>query len=314
VTAPGHGELRSEPLPDPLPNQVLVRALFGAVSRGTESLVFRGKVPASESLRMRCPHQVGEFPGPVKYGYANVGRVVLGPADLEGCTVFCLYPHQTAYVVDRDAVVVVPEAVPPERAVLAANLETAVNALWDARPLLGDRVSVVGAGVLGCLLSRLLGRLPGAEVELIDVRPERAAVAAALGVTFRHADAATPERDLVFHTSGSESGLRLALSLAGHGSKIVELSWFGDQAVSLPLGEAFHARRLTISSSQVGSVSREARPRFTHARRLAFALELLQDPAFDVLFTEEAGFDELPTTLARLAKPDSGVLCHRIRY
>jgi threonine dehydrogenase-like Zn-dependent dehydrogenase len=217
-------------------------------------------------------------------------------------------------VVDRDAVVLVPETVPPERAVLGANLETAVNAVWDARPLIGDRMSVVGAGVVGCLLARLLGRLPGADVELIDVRPERAAVAALLGVSFKRADQASPGRDLVFHTSASEAGLRVALGLAEHGAKVIELSWFGDQAVSLPLGEAFHARRLTLASSQVGSVSPKARPRFTYARRLAFALELLQDPAFDVLFSEEAEFDELPNTLARLSDPALNVLCHRIRY
>jgi threonine dehydrogenase-like Zn-dependent dehydrogenase len=314
VAAPGRGEIREETLPLPEPNQVLVRSLFSAVSRGTESLVFRGKVPPSEYARMRCPHQAGEFPAPVKYGYSSVGRVELGAAELEGRIVFCLYPHQTMYVVDRSAVTPVPDSVPPERAVLAANLETAVNALWDARPQIGDRVTVIGAGAVGCLLARLLGRLPGAEVELVDVRPERRAVAEALGVAFRLAADASPARDLVFHTSASEGGLKTALELLDAGGRVVELSWFGDQSVTLPLGEAFHVKRLEISSSQVGGVSPHARRRFTHANRLAFALSLLNDPAFDVLFSEEAAFDELPDTLARLSNPATAVLCHRVRY
>jgi threonine dehydrogenase-like Zn-dependent dehydrogenase len=314
VVAPGQGEIRLEPLPEPGPNQVLVKTLFSAVSRGTESLVFRGQVPPSEYERMRCPHQQGEFPGPVKYGYSNVGRILLGPAELEGRLVFCLYPHQTSYVVEREEVALVPDDVPAERAVLAANLETAVNAVWDARPSLGDRVSVVGAGVIGCLLARLIGRMPGTEVELVDVRPEREAVATALGVDFRVPDASSLERDLVFHASASAAGLRTALELAGTGAKIVELSWFGDREISLPLGAAFHARRLSLVSSQVGTVSPNARPRFDYAQRMAFALSLLNDPAFDLLFSDEAAFDSLPETMNALADPGTDVLCQRVRY
>jgi len=314
VLGPGQGEVRFEPLSEPGPSQVLVQTLFSAVSRGTESLVFRGKVPPSEYARMRCPHQQGEFPGPLKYGYSNVGRVVLGPPELEGRVVFCLYPHQTSYVVDREAVVLVPDDVPPERAVLAANLETAVNALWDALPLVGDRVSVIGAGVLGCLVARLVGRIPGVEVELVDVRPGRAGVAAALSVDFRLPADATPARDLVFHASATSAGLQTALEVVDAGTKVVELSWFGDQLVSLPLGAAFHARRLTLASSQVGTISPNARRRFDYSRRLAFALSLLNDPAFDVLFSEEEEFEMLPRSLLRLADPATDVLCHRVRY
>jgi threonine dehydrogenase-like Zn-dependent dehydrogenase len=314
VAAPGQGELRLESLPEPGPGEVLVHTLFSAVSRGSESLVFRGKVPVSEYERMRCPYQQGDFPGPLKYGYSNVGRVVLGPPELEGRAVFCLFPHQTSYVIEADAVVPLPDGVPVERAVLAANLETAVNALWDARPLLGDSVSVIGAGVVGCLLARLLARVPGVEVELVDVRAEREAVAWALGVDFRLPEAASPERDLVFHASASEAGLCTALELAGRGATIMELSWYGDQAVALPLGADFHARRLTLASSQVGTMSHNARPRFDYSLRLAFALSLLNDPAFDVLFTEEEAFDALPQSMKRLSDPATDVLCHRVRY
>lgn len=291
-----------------------MRALYSAVSRGTESLVFHGRVPVSERQRMRCPHQVGEFPGPVKYGYSSVGRVQAGPVELVAQAVFCLFPHQSAYVVPADAVLCVPEAVPPERAVLAANLETAVNAVWDAAPRLGDRVSVVGAGVVGCLCAYLLARHPGVTVELVDLRPERAEIARAFGASFALPENATGERDLVLHASGSEAGLRTSLSLAGTEATVLELSWFGDGEIRLPLGAAFHARRLGLRSSQVGTVSPRARKRFDHRARLALALELCKDPLLDLLIDAEIRFDELPDVMPQLTVPGRGALCYRVRY
>ena len=171
VIAPGQGEIRSEALRDPGAGEVLVRALYSAVSRGTESLVWRAEVPESEFQRMRAPFQQGEFPFPVKYGYASVGVVESGDPALVGRTVFCLFPHQTRYVVPVSAVTVVPEGIPDSRAVLAGTVETAVNALWDAAPLVGDRVAIVGAGMVGCAIAGVLGHFPGVDVTLVDVAP-----------------------------------------------------------------------------------------------------------------------------------------------
>jgi NADPH:quinone reductase-like Zn-dependent oxidoreductase len=314
ATAPGRGELRPAALREPGPGEVLVRALFSGVSRGTEALVATGRVPASQHAAMRCPFQEGAFPFPVKYGYASVGVVAAGDADLLGRPVFCLHPHQTAYVVPRSAVAPLPPGLPPARAVLAANMETALNGLWDASARPGERVHVIGAGVVGCLAARLLARLPGAEVALADIDPGRAPVAAALGVPFAHLDDLAPEADLVVHASGSPEGLRRALGLAGQEARVLELSWHGDSVVPLPLGEAFHSRRLTLLSSQVGAVSPPMRPRWTHARRLAKALELLRDPALDALITGEAPFASMPELMPRLAAGSEGVLCQRIVY
>jgi threonine dehydrogenase-like Zn-dependent dehydrogenase len=289
-----------------------VRALYSGVSRGTESLVFAGRVPASEYGRMRAPFQEGDFPGPVKYGYSSVGLVERGPADLAGRTVFCLFPHQTRYVVPATALHALPDGVPPARAVLAANLETALNGLWDAGLRPGDRVAVIGAGVVGCLVAWLAAAVPGCEVELIDVAPGRAAIAAALGLSFAEPGQATPEADCVIHASGTSAGLATALRLAGTEATIVEMSWFGDRDVTLPLGGAFHARRLTLRASQVGSLPPVQRPRWTHRRRLALALSLLTDGRLDALVSAESAFADLPATLPALA---AGVaLCQRIRY
>jgi 2-desacetyl-2-hydroxyethyl bacteriochlorophyllide A dehydrogenase len=314
IAAPGHGEIRTAVLRPPGPGEVLVKTLCSGISRGTESLVFRGLVPASQRMAMRGPFQEGEFPGPVKYGYASVGRVETGPAELQGRRVFCLHPHQDRYVVPIDAVTPLPEAVSDARGVLAANMETAVNALWDATPRLGDRIAVVGAGVVGCLVAALAARLPGVRVELIDTDPRRAAVAAQLGCDFAAPAQAMGDADLVIHASGNPDGLATALGLAGFEATVLEMSWYGDRMVPAPLGQAFHARRLTLRSSQVGAVATAQRARWSHRRRMTLALDLLADPVFDILLSGTSPFEELPATLARLAGTPDGVLCHVVSY
>ncbi|MGN6378606.1 MAG: zinc-dependent alcohol dehydrogenase [Gaiellales bacterium] len=294
LRAPGCGEIRRVELPDPGPADVLVRTVRSGISRGTETLVFRGGVPPDQHARMRAPFQEGDFPGPVKYGYLNVGAVEEGPPGLRGRTVFCLYPHQTAYVVPAGAVSIVPEGIPPARAVLAGTVETAVNALWDAAPLIGDTVAVVGAGMLGCCVARLLSRFPALRVTLVDVDPERAGVAAALGVDFALPQEADGGCDLVVHTSATSAGLQRALDLLAAEGTVFDLSWYGDTEVRLSLGGVFHAGRLGIRSSQVGVISPARAARRTAADRVALALELLRDPAFDALLTGESQFGALP--------------------
>jgi threonine dehydrogenase-like Zn-dependent dehydrogenase len=314
LRAPGCGEIRPVTLPEPDPDDVVVRTIVSGISRGTETLVFRGRVPPSQYAAMRAPFQEGDFPGPVKYGYLNVGAVERGPAELCGRTVFCLYPHQTAYVVPASAVTVIPEGVPPRRAVLTGTVETAVNALWDAAPLLGDRVTVVGAGMVGCCVARLLRRFPGVEVALVDVDPSRADVAAALDVGFALPADAADGRDCVIHASATSAGLQRSLDLLAPEGTVTDLSWYGDTEVRLSLGGPFHSRRLGIRASQVGALSPARRGRRTTADRLALALDLLDDPAFDALLTGQSAFAELPAVMARLAAGGLPALCHTIIY
>ncbi|MFF0063351.1 zinc-binding alcohol dehydrogenase [Streptomyces sp. NPDC005279] len=314
LRSPGHGEIRDVRLPAPADDEVLVRTLCSGVSRGTETLVFRGGVPESQHATMRAPFQDGDFPGPVKYGYLNVGVVEEGPRHLLGRTVFCLYPHQTRYVVPASAVTPVPDNVPAPRAVLAGTVETAVNAVWDAAPLLGDRIAVVGAGMVGCSVAAVLAQYPAARVQLVDAEPRRAAIAKALGVDFALPGEAAGDCDLVVHASATEEGLARSLELLAPEGTVLELSWYGDRRISLPLGEAFHSRRLVVRSSQVGTVSPARASRRTFADRLALALDLLADPAFDALVTGECAFDELPEVLPRLASGDLPALCHRVLY
>ncbi|MFC7495936.1 MULTISPECIES: zinc-dependent alcohol dehydrogenase [unclassified Nocardioides] len=311
---PGRGELRVEDLPEPGTGEVMVRSLHSGISRGTELLVHRGGVPAEERDAMRAPFQAGRFPAPVKYGYLSVGRVEAGPTELRGRTVFCLHPHQTAYVVPADAVVPVPDGVPDRRAVLAGTVETALNAVWDLGPLPGDRVAVVGAGMVGCSVARLLARIPEVEVTLVDVDPDRADVARALGAAFAAPEEAPGDLDAVVHTSATAAGLQRSLDLLAPEGTVLDLSWYGDQRVQLSLGGAFHVRRLAVRASQVGAVSPARRHRHSHADRLALALRLLRDPAFDALLTGESDFADLPATMAALAAGRLPGLCHTVVY
>lgn len=314
VAEPGRGEIRAEDVPPPHGGEVLIGARVSGISRGTESLVFQGRVPQSQHTTMRCPFQAGEFPGPVKYGYSSVGVIEEGPAARIGERVFCLHPHQDIYVVPAEAAVPVPPGVPDERAVLAANMETAINGLWDAAPRIGDRVAVVGAGVVGGLCAALLRQIAGIELELIDVAPHRAKLAEALGIDFRTPSDASGGADLVIHASATADGLTTALSLAGFEALVLEMSWYGDAPVAARLGEGFHASRLTLRSSQVGAVAASRRARWDRRRRLELALRLLEDERFDAFLTGESGFEELPDVMPRLAAGSGEALCHLVRY
>lgn len=314
VESPGHGAIRDEVIAIPNGAEAMVRTRFSGISRGSESLVFNGRVPPAEYQRMRAPFQEGEFPAPVKYGYCNVGEVEMGPADLVGRQVFSLYPHQTRFVVPTMVLHEIPDAVPVERAVLGANMETALNGVWDAGIKPGDRVAVIGAGTVGCLVAWLAARIPGCEVCLVDPVEARATTASRLGVRFASVSHAPREQDVIVHASGSAEGLATALDLAAFEAVVVELSWFGSQQVPLPLGEAFHARRLTIRSSQVGHVATSQRTRWDRRRRMQLALSLLKAPELDVLISGESPFEDLPRVMHDLSTRGQVALCHRIRY
>jgi threonine dehydrogenase-like Zn-dependent dehydrogenase len=314
VEAPRQGSIRDEVLRAPGPGEVLVRMVCSGISRGTESLVFGGGVPIDLFDEMRCPHQAGELSLPVKYGYIAVGVIEAGSGTV-GQEVFCMHPHQTHFVVPATSVIPLPPGLPAARAVLAPNLETALNGMWDGELGGEERISIIGAGVVGLLLGWLLKVHGHADVELIDINPAREDTARALGLSLVLPGEARTERSKVFHTSGSPAGLETALRLCGNEAEIIELSWFGDQPVSVPLGAQFHSRRLTIRASQVGQVAPSHRAEWTHRRRMDWVLEhLAEHPELDVLIDGESALEDLPQTMLRLASPSSGVLCHRVRY
>lgn len=304
---PGVAELRSAPLEPLRPGQCRVRALYSGVSRGTERLVCQGRVGSSEWNRMRAPHQEGDFPFPVKYGYCATGVVEQGPPELLGREVFCLHPHQDVFVVAADMVTLLPEGLPARRATLAANMETTLNAMWDAGAGPGDRIVVVGAGVVGLLVASLAARLPGTEVTVVDRDADRAATAASLGAGFALPEAAPTGADVVFHASASGAGLNTAIASAGFEGRIVELSWYGDKRVEIDLGGDFHSQRLQLVSTQVGQVASRRRARWSYRRRMEKALTLLGDARLDTLVREEISFSEAPRLLPALLNSSTGL-------
>ena len=310
---PGRTEIRAETIAPPRPGEVRVRAIASALSRGTERLVFSGLVPESEFDRMRAPFMGGAFPYPVKYGYAMVGRLEDGPAELKNRLGFALYPHQTVFNLAAENVVPLPDGLPAERAVLAANMETALNATWDGEADKAGRIAVVGAGVLGLLVARRCVKL-GRDVTVVDIELSRGEIARRLGAGFAPPGAAPGGCDLVVHTSASEAGLATALRLAAFEGTVLELSWYGANEVKLPLGGAFHSQRLKLVSSQVGHIAPSRRATWTHRRRLEEALRLLDDPALDALLAPPVAFADLPKRLPDILNPSSGVLCQLIRY
>lgn len=312
--APGKAELRPATNGDLRPNDVLVRSLYSGLSRGTERLIFEGKVPEMEWSRMKAPAQEGEFPFPVKYGYSAVGVAEEGPSGIKGKKVFALYPHQDRFVIPAERAFIIPENVPPRRATLAANMETALNILWDGNAQPADRIVIVGGGIVGMLVAALSSRLPGADVTLVDIEASREAITKKLGVGFALPDKAPGEADVVIHTTASADGLSLALKLAGVEGTIVEASWFGTGMVNVALGDAFHSRRLRLISSQVGNVCASRAKRWTTRRRLEAAIGMLADDRLDALLGEEVPFAELPQQLSRLLSPKAPGLGALIRY
>ena len=313
VTETGDGELRQEALPERQEGEALVRTLYSGVSRGTERVVHEGRVPERVADLMQAPHQEGDFPGPVKYGYLSVGTVEQGPEEWVGKTVFSLHPHQDFYVIPTSQLTAIPEDVPARRAVLTGIVEVAINALWEAGPRLGDRVAVVGGGLVGGVLATLLRKYPLGRLQLVDADPEKRKLAETINIEFAEPEVAKSDNDIVFHCSASNEGLKLSLQLAGDDSDVIELSWFADKEVTLPLGEDFHARRLNIRSSQVGAVALPRRHRRTNAQRLEQAARELKDPLFDTFLTSECQFRNLPTTLVKLFERPGG-FCHVVAY
>lgn len=314
IERPCEAFVREQEIPELNTGENLVRTIWSGISRGTERLVFEGKVPVAEYSNMRCPAQAGDFPFPVKYGYCAIGRVEAGSDSLLGRTVFALHPHEDRFIAADNALHLLPDHLPPRRAVLTANMETALNAVWDSGAGPGDRILVVGAGAVGQMIAFITAGLPGAKVFVADLDPDKAGAVAALGAEFIGTERPRDDHDIVFHTSASAAGLNLAIGAAGREATVVEVSWYGDRTVDAALGGRFHSHRLRLSSTQVGAIPSARTARWNYGRRLQTALRLLCDDRLDCLITAEVVFDELPARLPEILAPGAPGIVTAVRY
>jgi 2-desacetyl-2-hydroxyethyl bacteriochlorophyllide A dehydrogenase len=311
-TAPRQVALEPVDVGAPGPGQVLVRTQFSGISGGTELLAYRGLIDPDLPLDERIGALGGTFRHPFPYGYSCVGRVEAGSLPV-GTTVFAFHPHQDVLLLDEADAVVLPDGTPPREATLFPSVETALQLSLDAGPVAHERVVVLGLGVVGLLTALLLQRA-GARVVAADPVQPRRAIAASVGI------AAVAPGDLptgvprVVELSGSPSALPRALDLLAHEGTALVGSWYGRQDVVLPLGGAFHRRRLTIRSSQVSTIPAALAARWDHARRRAAAAALLADLPLAALATTEVRFDDIARAYALLDDGTAGVLHVALRY
>ncbi|MEM9671559.1 MAG: zinc-binding alcohol dehydrogenase [Bacteroidota bacterium] len=304
--------IRSQSLPPLKTDECLIESLFSLVSSGTETLVANGQVPAELQDSMQVPYMEGSFGFPLKYGYSLVGKVIEGSENLVDRYVHLLHPHQQHCVVKETDVTVIPEGIPPQRAVLASNLETALNAVWDSHLSAGDRVLVVGMGLIGSLVALLASQFPATQIRVAETDPTRQSLAREQG--FSLYDPSDTPFDVAFHSSGSSTGLQTAIDAVGYEGQVIELSWYGTRSAEVKLGGSFHQQRKQIISSQVSQLPAHRQARWDYRRRKQTVLDLLQDDGWDDFLTATVDFTDVPALFDQLRLGDRSQLSWTLRY
>lgn len=319
-TAPRAVEIRETAVPQPAANQVLVQTVVSAISPGTEMLVYRGQFPEEMAVDDTIEALEGGFGYPLAYGYACVGRVVALGADIDPIwqdrLVFAFNPHESHFLASSDSLVVVPEGMAPETAVLLPNMETAVSFLMDAQPQIGEQVAVFGQGIVGLLTTTLLAQMPLSSLVAVDGYPLRRDWATKLGATAA-VDPVAPaalaqiraglqgERpfagtDLTFELSGNPDALDMAIAATGYSGRVLVGSWYGRKRANLDLGGQFHRSHMRLISSQVSHIAPQWLGRWTKPRRLDVALTMLARHRPDRLITHRIPITDAAAAYERL--------------
>ena len=276
--APRRIEIRDQDVSEPGEGEVRIETDLSGISAGTELLLYRGQLPGGTILDEALPSLSGKVDYPLAYGYAVIGRVVAqgtGVGDLLGRRVFAFETHRSAFLARPEELQLVPEDVPSESAVLLPTVETAVGLVHDARPLMGERVLVVGQGIVGLATTALLSRFPLARLVTVDRWEPRRRLSVELGAASSVSPEDLDERDfdLTFEVSGSPEALDVAVTATGIEGRVIVGSWYGGKRAPLDLGTHFHRGRLSLRSSQVSRISPRLSARWTKERRFQVALE-----------------------------------------
>lgn len=293
-------EIRSEPLPTPGPGQLGVTTLLSAISAGTELLLYRGQMPAEMSADASIEALSGTLAFPLKYGYSAVGLVTsLGDrvdAAWLGQRVFAFNPHETGFVISAENAISISEHIESDAAVLLPNMETALSFAMDGAPIIGERVLVLGQGIVGLLTTHLLAQMPLASLTAVDKLAIRRNIALEIGATQTFGidqPLESDSYDLVYELSGNPAALNTAIDAVAFGGRIVVGSWYGTKRASLDLGGAFHRKHVQIISSQVSTLAPRWQGRWTKARRMQTALQLLPGVNLNLLITQRTPFDSV---------------------
>ena len=255
-------------------NEIVVKTLFSGISYGTEKLVYSGKVPKSQRNLMKCPYQEGDFGNDIKYGYINVGKVVDGDKSYLGNNIFSLYPHQDFYKIPSNEALIIPNKIPLSRCLLIPNLETAINAVWDTLPSAGDRILVIGAGIVGLLTAYLINKIPGVNLFIVDKDPSKRKITKKLGINFLDAIPKKFDARFIYECTGDHRILNSLKNNITVNSTICVLSWYGDKKSDIALGENFFSKRAKLIMSQVSKIS-PARYDLNNQDRRKIALDIL---------------------------------------
>jgi len=292
----------------PATGEVRIQTLFSGISHGSEMMVYRGEIPADLSLDATLPSLQGNFSFPIKYGYASTGRIIdvgEGVNGLEaGDLVFAFNPHETCYTVPATVVIKLPEGLDPKHGIFAANVETALNALLDAAPRLGERAVIIGQGVVGLLITQLVRKAGASLIVTSDMYAKRRALSQKAGANLV-VDPATESlddrvyemtggagADVVIEVSGEPRALNDAIKITAQEGRVVVVSWYGTKRADLALGSDFHRKRLTLRSSQVSNLDPSLAPRWTIARRRQLAASYLSELLLEELISNVVPFEQ----------------------
>ena len=307
------GSIKKELLNQSLGNdELLVKAYYSGISYGTEKIVHDSQVPANQYEFMRAPHQVGEFNKEVKYGYLSVGKVVVGPKSMMNKMVYTMFPHQSMYILKSSLATLIPSHIPYKRALLTANMETAINAMWDSQPSIGDNTYVIGAGIVGILMAYVLSSTFGIKVTVIDNNASKKKLCKFFNIDFENNINCIKDPDIIFECSGNASVLSDLINNSTLETKICILSWYGKQQSKIKMGENCFSRRLEIIFSQVGNITPIQSKKWDNLSRRALALKLLDNKKLDSLIDkQEIKLKELPNFFK---KGNTNGLCKVVKY
>ncbi|MEM1137565.1 MAG: zinc-binding alcohol dehydrogenase [Bacteroidota bacterium] len=294
-------------------NEVAIESMYSLVSLGTERTITTQLLTKEIAARMVVPYMRGTFQNEFTYGYSLVGRIIDGEKDLIGKVIHVMHPHQNYAVVKTQDIFFIPEQMNPKLATLVSNMETAVNAIWDANVEIGDKVLVIGYGTVGALTALIASKIPGIDISILEINQNRFNAAVEQGFKVSSI-LENKDFDIVFNTSGNAEMLQKAISVTKSEGRIIEMSWYGAKSITINFGADFHYGRKQLISSQVSQIPNRKLKNWTYHSRKKLVFKLLQELNPHYLINCEVHFSETPKFYNDLRRHETSGLGVVIKY